>query len=65
MEKLRYPILFLLLFLTFAATAQTTRKIVKDFDGDLKKDSVYIDSDRTVFNFRSHCTNYPKNCEGF
>lgn len=48
MEKLRYYILFLLLFLTFAVSAQTTRKIVKDFDGDLKKDSVYIDSDRKV-----------------
>jgi len=38
--------ILLQLFLSIAVSAQTTRKIVKDFDGDLKKDSVYIDSDR-------------------
>ncbi|WP_113653771.1 hypothetical protein [Pedobacter namyangjuensis] len=48
MEKLRYHFLFLLLFLTSAAYAQSTRKIVKDFDGDLKKDSVRIDDDKKV-----------------
>ena len=48
MKKLKYYFLFLLLFLTFAVAAQSTRKIVKDFDGDLKKDSVYIDSDRKI-----------------
>ncbi len=29
-------------------SAQTTRKIVKDFDGDGKKDSVFIDSDKDI-----------------
>ena len=48
MEKIKYYFLFLLLFLTFAVAAQSTRKIVKDFDGDLRKDSVYIDSDRKI-----------------
>ena len=48
MEKLKYHFLLLLLFLTFSVSAQSTRKIVKDFDGDLKKDSVYIDSDRKI-----------------
>lgn len=39
-----------ILFLLFANTtfAQSTRKIVKDFDGDGKKDSVFIDSDKDI-----------------
>lgn len=37
-----------LLIVSNIAFAQTTRKIVKDFDGDGKKDSVFIDSDKNI-----------------
>ncbi|GHC50189.1 hypothetical protein [Ulvibacter litoralis] len=40
------PILFLALFLiSFAGISQSTREIIKDFDGDRIRDTVYIDSD--------------------
>lgn len=36
------------LIISNIAFAQTTRKIVKDFDGDGKKDSVFIDSEKGI-----------------
>ncbi|TDG36429.1 hypothetical protein EZJ43_07880 [Pedobacter changchengzhani] len=45
---MKYYCLFLLLLLVNLASAQTTRKIVKDFDGDGKKDSVFIDSKKDM-----------------
>jgi len=45
---MKYYITFLLLLSTKLVFAQTTRKIVKDFDGDGKKDSVFIDSDKDI-----------------
>ena len=60
MKKLKYHFLSLLLILTFGVSAQTTRKIVKDFDGDLKKDSVYIDDDRKVLHLWLSSQKYKK-----
>ncbi|RZK18792.1 MAG: hypothetical protein EOO86_09290, partial [Pedobacter sp.] len=60
MKKLKYPFLFLLLFLTFAVSAQSTRRLVKDFDGDLKKDSVWIDDDKKVLILRLSSQKYKK-----
>ena len=45
---MKYYTALLLLLLATTALAQTTRKIVKDFDGDGKKDSVFIDSDKDI-----------------
>ncbi|MBE5320799.1 hypothetical protein IM793_16640 [Pedobacter sp. MR2016-19] len=45
---MKYFSTFLFLLLVNSAFAQTTRKIVKDFDGDGKKDSVFIDSDKDI-----------------
>ncbi|RZJ87448.1 MAG: hypothetical protein EOO20_16035 [Chryseobacterium sp.] len=42
-----YLLIFFLSISNLAFT-QTTRKIVKDFDGDGKKDSVFIDSDKDI-----------------
>lgn len=60
MKKLKYHSLFFLLFLTVTVFAQTTRKIVKDFDGDLKKDSVWIDDDKKVLILRLSSQQYRK-----
>ena len=46
--KMKYFTPFLFLILANTAFAQTTRKIVKDLDGDGKKDSVFIDSDKDI-----------------
>ena len=43
---MKIPIILFLLFLSNSIFSQTTRKIVKDFDGDSKKDAVRIDSDK-------------------
>lgn len=48
MKKLSCYFLFLFLMVSLTTSAQTTRKIVKDFDGDGRKDSVFIDSDRDI-----------------
>ncbi|MFC3561405.1 hypothetical protein [Pedobacter jamesrossensis] len=45
---MKYYIAFFLFMITTTSFAQTTRKIVKDFDGDLKKDSIFIDSDKDI-----------------
>ncbi|WP_026976835.1 hypothetical protein [Flavobacterium tegetincola] len=45
---MKYYTVFLFTALANLAFAQTTRKIVKDFDGDGKKDSVFIDSDKDI-----------------
>lgn len=45
-----YIILFLLTIVSATAFGQSTRRLVKDFDHDLKKDTVYINSDtKTLF----------------
>jgi len=40
-----YTTVFFLITLSTAALGQSTRRLVKDFDHDLKKDTVYINSD--------------------
>lgn len=45
---MKYYIILTFLLLGSISFAQTTRKIVKDFDGDGKKDSVFIDSDKDI-----------------
>ncbi|MBD1387325.1 hypothetical protein IDJ75_18695 [Mucilaginibacter rigui] len=45
---MKYFIVSSFIILSTIATAQSTRKIVKDFDGDFKKDSVFIDSDKDI-----------------
>lgn len=45
---MKYYIILTFLLLGHIAFAQTTRKIVKDFDVDGKKDSVFIDSDKKI-----------------
>lgn len=45
---LKYFTVLLLTTLTVRVSAQSTRRLVKDFDFDLKKDTVYIDSDQKL-----------------
>lgn len=45
---MKYYLICFFLLIANLASAQTTRKIVKDFDGDGKKDSVFIDSDKDI-----------------
>lgn len=58
MKKLKYALLFLSTFLTLTVFAQSTRKIVKDFDGDLKKDTIRIDGDRKALVLRLSTQKY-------
>lgn len=45
---MKYTISLIILLLSNVVSGQSTRKIVKDFDHDLIKDTVYIDSDKDV-----------------
>ncbi|MFD2287080.1 hypothetical protein GJU39_10555 [Pedobacter petrophilus] len=45
---MKYYLIFSFFLIANLASAQSTRKIVKDFDGDGKKDSVFIDSDKDI-----------------
>ena len=49
MKKIFFILVF---FMSNSFFGQTTRKIVKDFDGDLKNDTIRIDSDSRTLIYR-------------
>lgn len=56
---MKHNILFLLIFVfSFQVSGQSLRKIVRDFDGDAKKDTVRIDSDSKSLICRLSTQNY-------
>ncbi|HEU4496388.1 MAG TPA: hypothetical protein VFR70_04990 [Flavobacterium sp.] len=61
---MKKTILFFLIVFSVSAFGQSTRKIVRDFDGDLKKDTVRIDSDKKVLVCRLSAQKYKKTESG-
>jgi hypothetical protein len=63
-QTIKYGAALLLTLLSVTVSAQSTRRIVKDFDYDLKKDTVYINSDSDQLECRLSTQKYKKIVSG-